>query len=109
MQRFRYRALVEFDQPALAGPGRRYSGGSRVLMVHARRLGEPSGHKYFPATIVWDDQQPSPPGEHVVVTITVTDGDAPSYFAPGQPFTIWGDAPGRGIISRRLLTDPGPG
>jgi hypothetical protein len=78
-------------------------------MVHAQRIGGPSGHKYFPATVVWDGQQPLQPGEHVVVTITVTDDDAPSYLAPGQPFTIWGEGTGRGIISRRLLTDPGPG
>ena len=107
MKRFRYRALVEFDQGASGGPGRQYPSGTRALMVHARRIGEPSGHKYFPATIVLDGQPP--PGEHVVVPITVTDDDAPSYFAPGQPFTIWGDAAGRGIISRRLLADPDPG
>lgn len=109
MKRFRYRALVEFDQPAPGGPGRQYPGGTRALMVRARRIGEPSGHKYFPATIVLDGQQPPQPGEHVVVTITVTDDDAPSYFAPGQAFTIWGGSTGRGIVSRRLLTDPGPG
>jgi hypothetical protein len=108
MKRYRYRALVEFDQPA-GGPGRPAASGTHALTVYARRLGEPSGHKYFPATMVWDDQQPPQPGDHVVVTITVTDDDAPSYFAPGQPFTIGGDATGRGIISRRLLTDPGPG
>ena len=44
-----------------------------------------------------------------MVTITVTDADARSYLAPGQPFTIWGESTGRGVISRLLLTDPGPG
>ena len=109
MKRFRYRALVDFDQPAAGGPGRQYPSGTRGFMVHARRIGEPSGHKYFPATIVLDDQQPPQLGEHVVVTITVTDADARSYLAPGQPFTIWGESTGRGVISRLLLTDPGPG
>jgi hypothetical protein len=109
MKRFRYRALVEFDQPARDGPGRQYPGGTRSLTVHARRIGQPSGHKYFPATIVQDDQRPPQPGEPVVVTITVTDDDAPSYFAPGQPFTIGGESTGRGIISRRVLADSGPG
>jgi hypothetical protein len=108
MKRFRYRALVELDRPMRGGPGRLYPSGTRALMVHARRIGQPSGHKYFPATIAQDDQQPLQPGEHLVVTITVSDDDAPSYLAPGQPFTIWGGNTGHGIISRRVFTESGP-
>lgn len=108
MKRFRYRALVELDRPARCGPGRPYPSGTRALMVHARRIGQPSVHKYFPAAIAQDDQQPLQPGEHVVVTIAVTDDDAPSCLAPGQPFVIWGDRTGHGIISRRVFTGSGP-
>jgi hypothetical protein len=108
MKRFRYRALVELDQPKHGAPGREYPSGSRALMVHARRIGQPSAHKYFPATIIQDNRQPLQEGEHVVVTITVTDDDAPSYLAAGQHFTIWGGSTGRGIISRRVFTDSGP-
>jgi hypothetical protein len=89
----RTRALVELDRSMRAGPGRVYPSGTRALMVHARSISQPSGHKYFPATITQDDQQPLQPGEHAVVTITVTDDDAPSYLAPGQTFTIWATTP----------------
>jgi hypothetical protein len=108
MKRFRYRALVELDRPARDGPGRQYPSGTRALMVHAWHIGQPPGHRYFPATIVQDDQEPLQSGQHVVVTITVTDDDAPSYLAPGQPIAIWGETTGRGIISRRVFTDSGP-
>jgi len=108
MKRFRYRALVELDQPKRGASRKQYPSGTRALMVHARRIGQPSGHKYFPATIVQDDQRPLQPGEHVVVTITVTGDDASSYLAPGQLFTIWGESTGHGIISRRVFTDSGP-
>lgn len=108
MKRFRYRALIELDLSARADPGKEYLSGTRVLMVHARRIGEPSADKYFSATISQDDQRPLHPGEHAVVTITVTDDDAPSYLGPGQPFTIWGAGTGRGIISRRVFTESGP-
>jgi hypothetical protein len=108
MKRFRYRALVELDQPRQGRGGRPYPSGTRALMVHAQHIGQPPGHKYFPATIAQDDEQPLQPGQHAVVTITVTDDDAPSYLAPGQPFTIWGDSTGHGIISRRVFTDSGP-
>jgi len=76
-------------------------------MVHARRLGPPSGYKYFPATITQDDQLLRP-GENIVVTIAVTDHEARPTWPPGQPFTIRGDTTGHDIISRRVLTDSGP-
>jgi hypothetical protein len=108
MKRFRYRALVELDSLRRGATRRQYPSGTRALMVHARRIDQPFLHKYFPATITQDDQRPLRPGQHAVVTITVTDDDAPSYLATGQPFTIWGDATGHGIISRRVFTDSGP-
>ena len=51
MKRYRYRPWS--NRPARGGPGRQYPRGARALMVHARRLGEPPAHKYFPATTVW--------------------------------------------------------
>jgi hypothetical protein len=108
MKRFRYRALIELDLSTRCDPGREFSSGTRALMVHARRIGQPTVDKYFPATISQIDQRPLHPGEHAVVTITVIDDDAPSYFGPGQPFAIWGADTGRGIISRRVFTDSGP-
>jgi len=108
MKRFRYRALVELDQPKLGPADRQYPSGTRALMVHAQRIDRPSGHKYFPATITQDNLQPLQAGDHAVVTITVTDDEAPSYLAPGQHFTIWGASTGHGIISRRVFTDSGP-
>jgi len=107
MKRFRYRALVTLDLP-VNGADTRYPSGTRALTVHARRMAEPSEDKYMPATISTDDLLPFKPGDHVVVTITVTDDDAPSYLGPGQSFTLWGRSTGHGIISRRVFTDSGP-
>jgi hypothetical protein len=42
------------------------------------------------------------------VTITVTDDQAPAYFGPGQPFTLWGECAGHGVVCRRVFTDFGP-
>jgi hypothetical protein len=46
-------------------------------------------------------------GTHVL-TIAITDDEAPSYLAPGQPFTLWGRGSGRGVITRRVFTDGSP-
>jgi hypothetical protein len=62
----------------------------------------------MPATISTDDLLPLQAGDHVVVTITVTDDDAPAYLGPGQSFTLWGGGTGHGIISRRVFADSGP-
>jgi hypothetical protein len=108
MKRFRYRALVQLDPTPRGGVDRKYPSGTRALMVHARRIGEPSVHRFMPATISSDDQLPLRPGDHVVVTIAVADDDAPSFLCPGQPFTLWGRSSGHGIISRRVFFDSGP-
>ncbi len=48
------------------------------------------------------------PGDHAVVTITLTGEDAGSLPSAGQRFAIWnaGDT-GHGIISRRVCTTGG--
>jgi hypothetical protein len=107
MRRFRYRALVKLDPPALRGLGRPYPSETRAV-IHARSIGEPCVHRYMPATISSDDQLPLRPGDRVVATITVTDDDAPSFLGPGQPFTLWGGSTGHGIISRQVFTGSGP-
>jgi hypothetical protein len=104
MRQIKYRALVTLDAPAKGGPGRQYPSGTHALMVHARRIGQPSCDKYFPASIYPDDEQPLMPGEQRIVTITVAEDDAPAYLAAGQPFTIWGASSGHGVISRRVFT-----
>lgn len=77
-------------------------------MVHARRVGQPSCDKYFPATIAEERGLPLRSGKSTVVTITVADDEAPAYFSPGQAFTLWGDCGGHGVVSRRVFTDFGP-
>ena len=108
MRKFRFRALVTLDPSARGSPGRQYPSGTHALMVHARRIDQPHCHKYFPAAICQDEERPLRPGEHLIVTITVTGDDAPSYLAAGQSFTIWGGCSGHGIISRRAFTAAGP-
>ena len=106
MKQFRFRALVTLD-PSASCPDRRHDGPIRHL-VHAQRLDNPARGKYLPATILTDDGEPLQAGRRQVATIAVADDDALSYLAPGQPFTLWGRASGRGVISRRVFTDQGP-
>jgi hypothetical protein len=108
VRQYRFRALVTLDPAAQGRPGGQYPSGTHALMVHAWRIGQPSDDKYLPAVICQDEERPLREGEHTIVTITVTDDEAPGYLAPGQPFTIWGGSTGHGIISRRVFTNSGP-
>lgn len=112
MRQFRFRALVTIESwaPARHGQDSREldSSATHALMIHARRSGQPSCSKYFPAAISRDDGQPLEPGERQVVTITIADDEAELFLAPGKPFTIWGGGTGRGIVSRRVFTNSGP-
>ena len=108
MRKFRFRALVTMDAQGQSDPGRQYQSGTRSLMVHAWSVDLPSFDKYFPAAISWEQDQPLHVGDRTIVTITVIDDDAPRFLAAGRPFTIWGDAVGHGVISRRVFTESGP-
>jgi hypothetical protein len=113
VRQFRFRALVTLDAWASARPGPdRGSGldpsGTHALMVYAWRADQPPCGKYFPAAISRDDGQPLLPGQCQVVTITITDDEAPLFLAPGKPFTIWGGGSGHGVVSRRVFTNSGP-
>ena len=108
MKRFRFRALVTLDMPTIKSSERQYASGARGLMVHARRIDQPSCDKYFPATIAEEYGLPLRPGKRAVVTITVVDDQAPAYFSPGQAFTLWGQCGGHGVVTRRVFTDFGP-
>jgi hypothetical protein len=109
MTPFRFRALVTLDPPVHGRAGRRFPSGIHSLIVHARRIDQPSRDKYFPATVYRDTGFPLRPGERTVVTIMVTDDDAPAYFGPGQAFTVWGASGGYGVVSGSVYTDYGPG
>lgn len=111
MRQFRFRALVTLESwaPARGQELRGLDpGATHALMIHARHADQPSRSKYFPAAIARDDGQPLEPGERQVVTITITDDEAPLFLAPGRQFTIWGGGSGRGVISRRVFTNSGP-
>jgi hypothetical protein len=108
MKPFRFRAWVTLDPPTGKHPGGQYASGTHSLMVHARRTGQPSYDKYFPAAIAGENGLPLRPGKPTVVTITVVDDQAPAYFSPGHAFTLWGKCAGRGVVTRRVFTDFGP-
>ena len=107
---FRYRALVTLDPPR---PGQdetdaQFPSGTHKLMVHAWRAGKPPHDKYFAAEIWPDEDSPLRPGVRAIVTITVTDDDAPDYLGPGRMFSLWGGGTGRGIVSRRVFSNASP-
>ena len=111
MRQFRFRALVMLDSWAPspgAEPRGLDPGATHALMIHARHADQPSCSKYFPAAISRDDGQPLESGQRQVVTITITDDEAPLFLAPGRQFTIWGRGAGRGVITRRVFTSSGP-
>lgn len=88
MRRYRFRALVKFDPVGHPGPPVR----TGIPTAHDCRLLQPfSCHEYFPAVIARDEELPSQPVGHAVVTIALTAGEAEAFFAPGQGFTIWAD------------------
>ena len=51
MKPFRFKAQVTLDPPTGKRAGGQYASGTHSLMVHARRTGQPSQGKYFPAAI----------------------------------------------------------
>jgi hypothetical protein len=86
-----------------------YPNRTHVLMVRASRPSLPGHSRYFPAEICWDDEKPLHPGDHAVVTITVTDDQAAEFFGAGQRFALWnGDDIGHGVVSRKVYTTAGP-
>jgi hypothetical protein len=105
---FKYRALLTLDPPASGSAARQHASGTHSLMIHVGHVGSQTCDKYFPAFITFDAESPLSQGERLVVTVTVTDDDAPLYLAPGQSFTVWGDCAGHGLISRRVFTDGEP-
>jgi hypothetical protein len=112
MRQFRFRALVTLESWASARREQDRRGldpsATHALIIHVWHAGQPSCSKSFPAGISRDDGQPLEPGQRQVVTITVTDDEAPQFLAPGRQFTIWGGGSGRGVISRRVFTNSGP-
>ena len=109
MKQFMFRALVTLDAGASSASAMQYPSGTHSVMVHAYATGQPALHRYFPAVFSRDDDKPLTPGDHALVTITLSDDEAGQYFAPGRQFTMWdGHDIGRGVISRRVFASSGP-
>ena len=101
MRRYRFRAQVMLNPAAHAGLARGFPSTTHAPTTQACCLVGPSYHEYFPAVISRDEELPPQPGVHVVVTIALTDGEAETYFAPGQRFAIWSDA----VVGRTVCAD----
>jgi hypothetical protein len=108
MRQFKFRALLTLDPPAPGREVRQYPSGTHALMIHAWQIDDLSHDKYFPTVILPDTEEPLRQGERVVATVTVDGDDALAYLGAGQPFTIWGECGGHGVISRRVFTDGAP-
>lgn len=105
----RFGAVITLD-PAAGPSAREYASGTRPLLVHGTRDGEPGTGKFFPAMMTRDDEEkPLRPRDHAVVTVTIADAEAPAYLAAGQHFGPWGAGGGHGAISRPVCTTAGPG
>ena len=80
------------EQAARGGSARSLPGWTHALTAHACCLIQPRyQHDYFPAVIIWDEEPPLPADGRAVLTIALADGEAETFFAPGQRFAIWAD------------------
>jgi len=93
VRRYRFRALIKFDPAARDGRASGPPGRSRALAAHACCLLQPLYcREYFPAVISPDeDLPPFQSRTRAEVTIALGDGEADTFFAPGQCFAIWAD------------------
>lgn len=110
MHRSRFRAIITMD-PAEGSrtAQRQYENHTRALMVDSYWPGPAGSVRYFPAEIWWDDERPLRAGDHMVVTIAMTDDDADTFFASGHQFMLWsGGIVGHGTISRKVFSDYAP-
>src|SRR5262245_5440689 len=91
--------------PAAAVPavdvGEEYLNHTHELMLRAESGEKPGYYRSFVAELCWDEETPLHPGDRHVVTVTLTDDEAPVFFRPGRRFTLWsGGVVGHGTISR---------
>lgn len=76
----------------------------RVRRSRFRALVGSVGH--VPAEICGDAEPPLRPGDHSLVTITMTDHDAGTFFSAGRRFRLrCGGVVGDGVILRMVCTD----
>jgi hypothetical protein len=101
-KRYKFQALVTFDQPADRDPGVEPPEQDHYLVVRARHRVTRRGN-IFTALVSSDD--PLQPGDtRTVVTLRLVGDDICDYLAPGEHFSLWrGHDIGHGIISRRLF------
>ena len=107
------RSTAQTGPGALTAPaddaGGQYLNRTHVLMLRAESREKPGHYRSFSAELCWDEDAPLHPGDRHVVTVTLTDDDAPVFFCAGQRFTLWSGAEvGHGTISRRVFTEHGP-
>lgn len=105
MKQFKFKAVVSLGDSGQQPPGGQYPSGTHSLMVRVPCRHVPALHRYFPAVISRDDEQPLKPGDGgIIVTIAVADDEALEFFGPGQPIALWnGSEVGHGIVSRRVF------
>lgn len=130
MRQVRYRAVIALDPappvPASTWHSARshgqarhrhhsedgeYPNHTRELMLRTESPEHPGRYRSFATELCWDDDAPLHPGDRHVVTLTVTDDEAPASLGPGQHFTLWNGAEvGHGTISRQMysFTEYGP-
>lgn len=103
-----FRALVVLDRIG-GNTSREYPNHTRALMVEVHCPGPPGSVRIFPAQICRDSDEPLRPGDRTVVTLTMTDDDAGTFFHAGQQFRLWsGRVVGHGTISRKVYSEYTP-
>ncbi|MBO0803529.1 MAG: hypothetical protein J2P25_10720 [Nocardiopsaceae bacterium] len=86
-----------------------YLNHTHELVLRTESPEKPGSYRTFATELSWDDEMPLHPGDRHVVTLTVTDDDAPRFLNAGQRFTLWsGSEVGHGMISRKVFTQYGP-
>jgi hypothetical protein len=112
---YRFRAVITLDPAGqrsspLHPPTQQYPNHTHALAILAHHpLHGADRFRYFAAETSWDGGEPLHPGDHAVVTLTMSDDEATEFFGAGQHFVLWsGGDVGHGIVSRRVFSEGGP-
>lgn len=84
---YTFSLLVTFDVATYGSAANRYLDGTLTRCVV-----QACHRQYFPGMLSRAKQPRPTPAVHAQLSVALNDGEAESFFAPGQRFTVWTDA-----------------